>query len=251
MSKIRIIGTVLIASILAGCSTTPKKDEYQGMSVGKIYSKGKKRIQDKKFTSAIKDFEAIEARFPYGELSEKSQLGLIYAHYKKNDAASALAAIERFIRMYPKHPQVDYVHYMKGLVHHENYVGTVTAYLPVDKSARDVTEAKSAFDAFKTLINKFPNSEYLKDARQRMVFLRNEFAKHEIHVAEYYMKREAYLAAANRASYVVKHFDKTTSIPDALVIMHKAYSKLGMQTLAKSAFDTLKVNFPGTETELS
>jgi outer membrane protein assembly factor BamD len=227
---------------LIGCNS--KKDAYKGMTATQIYAQGQKNLKKENYTEAAKDFEALEARYPYGEYSDKSQLDLIYSYYKKNEPAMALSAAERFIRMNPRHPQTDYAYYLKGLVNYEENMSFKYRHLPLDRSARDSTPAQDSFDTFKELIERFPNSSYAKDARQRMVYLRDQLAHHEMGIVDYYMNRGAYLSAANRANYIVKHYEHTSVIPDALRAMVKAYRALGMNELADDAEKVLKLNFP-------
>jgi outer membrane protein assembly factor BamD len=214
------------------------------MSAAEIYAQAEKNVAKEKFPQASKDFEALEARFPYGEYSDKAQLGLINAYYKQNEPILAISAADRFIRMNPHHPRVDYAYYLKGLVTFDQNYSFTFRYLPLDKCTRDPSTAMESFDAFKELLDRFPNSQYAPDARQRMVFLRNQLAKHELSVVHYYIKRGAYLSAANRANYIVKHFEHTPAVPEALAAMVKCYRELGMQQLADDALKTLKNNYP-------
>lgn len=243
LKNLGIIITVSTAFLLVGCQSKDK-DNYKGMSAAEIYAQAEKNVAKEKFPAAAKDFEALEARFPYGEYSDKAQLGLINAYYKQNEPALAISAADRFIRMNPHHPHVDYAYYLKGLVTFDQNYSFTFRYLPLDKSTRDPSTAIESFDAFKELIDRFPNSEYAPDARQRMVFLRNQLANHELSVVKYYVKRGAWLSAANRANYIVKHFEKTAVIPEALAIMVTCYRHLGMQQLADDALKTLQTNFP-------
>ena len=243
LKNLGIIITLIAAILLVGCQSKDK-DNYKGMSASEIYAQAKKNVEKEKFPAAAKDFEALEARFPYGEYSDKAQLGLINAYYKQNEPALAISAADRFIRMNPHHPHVDYAYYLKGLVTFDQNYSFTFRYLPLDKSTRDPSTAIESFDAFKELIDRFPNSEYAPDARQRMVFLRNQLANHELSVVKYYVKRGAWLSAANRANYIVKHFEKTAVIPEALAIMVTCYRHLGMQQLADDALKTLQTNFP-------
>jgi len=240
--RIGMVLTLLAVLLVTGCKGD--KDIYKGMSASEIYAQAEQNVAKEKYSQAAKDFEALEARYPYSEYSDKAQLGLINAYYKHNEPALAMSAADRFIRMNPRHPQVDYAYYLKGLVKFDENYTFAFRYLPLDKSARDPSTAQESFDAFKELIDRFPNSQYVPDARKRMVFLRNQLAHHEIQVVDYYMKRGAYLSAANRANYIVKHFENTDVIPRALAAMVQAYRKLGMQELADDALKTLQRNFP-------
>lgn len=242
LNNLRLITTLTTVFLLIGCQSS-NKDLYKGMSAADIYAQAEKNVAKEKFPQAAKDFEAIEARFPYGEYSDKAQLGLINAYYKQNEPAIAISAADRFIRMNPRHSEVDYAYYLKGLVTFDQNYSFAFRYFPLDKSARDPSTAIESFDAFKELLDRFPNSQYAPDARQRMVFLRNQLANHEMNVVRYYIKRGAYLSAANRANYIVKHFERTPVIPEALEAMVISYRKLGMQQLADDALKTLQTNF--------
>jgi outer membrane protein assembly factor BamD len=246
LNNLRLIITLFAAFLLVGCQSSDK-DLYKGMSAAEIYEKAEKNVSKEKFPQAAKDFEALESRFPYGEYSDKAQLGLINAYYKQNEPALAISAADRFIRMNPRHPRVDYAYYLKGLVAFDQNYSFTFRYLPLDKSTRDPSTAMESFDAFKELLDRFPKSQYAPDARQRMLFLRNQLANHEMGVVRYYMKRDAYLSAANRANYIVKHFQKTPVIPAALAAMVTCYRQLGMQPLADDALKTLQTNFPDSE----
>lgn len=248
LNNLRIIITLIAVLLLIGCQSS-NKDVYKGMSAAEIYAKAEKNVAKEKFPQAAKDFEALEARFPYGEYSDKAQLGLINAYYKQNEPALAISAADRFIRMNPHHPRVDYAYYLKGLVSFDQNYSVAFRYLPLDKSARDPSTAIESFDAFKELLDRFPNSQYAADARQRMVFLRNQLANHEMHVVRYYIKRGAYLSAANRANYIIKHFERTPTVPEALAALVTSYRKLGMEPLAENALKTLKTNFPDSAVE--
>jgi outer membrane protein assembly factor BamD len=214
------------------------------MSAEKIYNQGKSSAKKERYAMAVKDFEALEARYPYGDYTCKAQLALIHAYYKKDEAASATAAADRFIRMYPNHKDIDYVYYLKGLINYDENYSTAYRYFPIERSLRDPTLARESFDNFKTLLQRFPNSKYASDAKQRMIHLRNQLANHELYIAKHYLNKKAYIAAANRAGYIVNQFDQTEATPHALAIMVKAYQALGMEKLANDALVILNKNFP-------
>ena len=245
LNKLHIIFALTAALLLGGCKSD-NKDIYKGMSADEIYARAKQNEEKDHYGEAAKDYEALESRFPYGQYSDRSQIGLINAYYKHNDSALAITAADRFIRMNPHHPNVDYVYYLKGLVTFEQNYTFAFRYLPLDRSSRDPSSAQESFDTFKEMLDRFPHSQYAPDARKRMVFLRNQLASHELQVAEYYVERGAYASAANRASYILKHFEKTPSVPKALAILVLSYRKLGMEPLAEDAYKTLQANFPGS-----
>lgn len=252
----RIFGLIIAASlILSGCSLIPKQiDVTKDWSASKFYSEGKRALSDGDFEEAIQYYEQLEARFPFGKYAQQAQVEIAYAYYKFDEPESALIAADRFIKLHPRHPNVDYLYYLKGLVNFNAGKDLVSKYIPQDPTQRDPGAARASFDDFSILVRKYPESKYSEDARQRMLFLRNNLAEYEIHVARYYMKREAYLAASNRAKYVVENYQKTTAVPKALYLMSKAYKAIGLDDLAKDAKRVLDKNYPnyqdnGTITE--
>ncbi|MCL4122080.1 UNVERIFIED_CONTAM: hypothetical protein GTU68_010554 [Idotea baltica] len=194
--------------------------------------------------TAIDNLEALEAQFPFGDYAEQAQLELIYARYKANEHETAIAAADRFIRLHPQHPNVDYAYYLKGLSSFAKSKGFFDQLLPTDETKRDPGSARNSFSTFSELLNRFPESPYAPDARKRMIYLRNILARHEIHAANYYFFRGAYLAAANRGRYVVENFQKTPAVPDGLAVMAQAYYLMQMNDLANDAATLLATNYP-------
>jgi outer membrane protein assembly factor BamD len=234
--------------LLSACSTKNKPDLYQGMSADQIYAQAQHHVEKENYAQVIKDFEALEARYPYGEYSHKAQLGLIHAYYKRQEPALAISAADRFIRMNPRHPETDYAYYLKGQVSYEQNTPFMFRYLPLDRSARDPVPAKDAYEAFKLLVEKFPSSQYVPAARQRISDLRVQLAHHELQVVHYYVKRGAHLAAANRANYIITNYGETPVVPEALAEMVRAYRQLGMQHLANETLAKLQQHFPNHDT---
>lgn len=243
----KLASCLLVTLILSGCHSTSKDERYNSMSANEIYQQGVKNTNKKRFKPAVEDFEALEARYPFGDYADKAQLGSIYALYLNEDYAQALPATDRFIRMYPRHPHVDYAYYMKGLVHFSEAMGFFSKYLPMERAERDPTPAKKSLASFDHLVTHYPNSVYANNAKQRMVYLRNLIAENELFVARFNLKKGAYLAAANRANYIVVHFDKSPQIEEALAIMVQAYRRLERPELAQDAYAVLKQNFPQSE----
>ena len=243
----RIFGLLLILSLgLSGCSLVPEQiDVTENWSASKFYAEGKRSLADGDFETAIKYYEQLEARFPFGKYAQQAQVEIAYAYYKFDEPESSIIAADRFIKLHPRHPNVDYLYYLKGLVNFNAGKDLISKYLPQDPTQRDPGAARAAFDDFGILVRKYPGSKYAKDARQRMLFLRNNLAEYEIHVADYYMKRQAYVAASNRAKYVVENFQKTTAVPKALVIMINAYDAMGLSDLARDTNRVLQKNYPG------
>ncbi|MFZ5510800.1 MAG: outer membrane protein assembly factor BamD, partial [Pseudomonadota bacterium] len=179
--------------------------------------------------------------------AQQAQIEIAYAYYKSGDAASAIAAADRFIRLHPNHPNVDYVYYLKGIVNFNEDLGLLGHVSGQDMTERDPKAAKDSFDAFKELAAKFPNSKYTPDAVQRMEYLVNALASHEVHVARYYYNRGAYVAAVNRAQYAVKTYPQAPALEEALFIMVKAYDQLGLNELRDDAERVMRRNFPNSE----
>ncbi|MBS0288535.1 MAG: outer membrane protein assembly factor BamD [Proteobacteria bacterium] len=242
MKKLAIF--LIVAFLLSGCNSNSKEDRYNNLSANEIYNQGVKHARKKHFDKAIEDFEALESRYPFGEYADKAQLGAIYSYYANDDYPSALPAIERFLRMYPRHPAVDYAYYMKGLTHYSETQGFVTNYLPIERADRDITSLKKSLQAFQILTTRYPQSIYVMDAEQRMIYLRNVLAENELFAARFYLNKGAYLAAANRASIVITQFDRTPSMAQALFIMIQAYRKLELYDLANDTYRVLAFNYP-------
>jgi outer membrane protein assembly factor BamD len=243
--QINLIMTVFILVNLLGCSSIADlKDETKNWTVERLYSEAKEALDVGAHDTAIKYYELLEVRDPYGKYAQQAQLELIYAYYKFEEPESALVTAKRFIYNYPNHPHLDYVYYMRGLINFERNQGMLSHLFPLDRSQRDQSAAFEAFSQFAELIKRFPNSKYSQDARQRMIYLRNMLAEYELNVAQFYLKREAYLAAANRAKKVVESYQRTPSVPEALVIMAKAYKIMELNDLSESALKVLKLNYP-------
>ncbi|MGD0465867.1 MAG: outer membrane protein assembly factor BamD [Gammaproteobacteria bacterium] len=237
-----IIISLISLTALVGCSSK-NIDAYVGLSAKQIYSQGKEHAEEGNFSVAIKDFEALESNYPYGDYSDKAKLALIHAYYGKKEYLQAKAAADRFIRMYPNHPNVDYAHFMQGLAGYDQYYTTMYKMFRIDRSRREPTFAVQSFDDFKILLEKFPTSKYAQDTRQRMIHLRNQLALYNLYIAEYYLAKKAYIASANRANLIVSDFDGTVALESALKIMIQAYRSLGMPELEKNSINLLNVNF--------
>ena len=240
---------VLLAFGPGGCEMFgDKPDKTKSWSAQRLYDSAKTALNGGDYETAIDFFEKLTSRYPFGVLAQQGQLEVAYAYYKYEEPASALAAADRFIQLYPSHPSLDYVYYLKGLISFNKGKGFLTSiverYIPSDESQKDTEALREAFHSFSELASKFPDSQYTSDANKRMVYLRNTLSKHEIHVAEYYMERGAYVAAANRAKYVVENYQRTPSVAEGLVIMAKAYKILKLEQLSDEALQVLKLNFP-------
>lgn len=236
----------LTALLLAGCSMPEQIDETKDWSVSRLYTEAHDALNDGDYEQAVKYYEKLEARFPFGPYATQSQLDIIYAYFKDGEPDSAIAAADRFIKLNPQHDYVDYAYYMKGLANYNREQSFIRRYFTSDPSVLDAGAAQQAFRDFADLLERYPESRYAEDARQRMLYLRNNVAKYQLHVARFYLRREAYLAAANRANRVVSEFQRTEVVPDALEIMIEAYTKLGMHELAADAQRVLALNSPAT-----
>ena len=235
---------LLIATLAltAACSSQQVVDE--NLSETELYKQAQEQLDNKNYTPAVATLKALESRYPFGRYAEQAQLELIYAYYKNQEPEAAKAAAERFIRLHPQHPNVDYAYYLKGLASFEQDRGLLARFLPLDMTKRDPGAARDSFNEFAQLVNRYPNSRYAPDAKARMIYLRNLLAAYEVHVAHYYLKRDAYVAAANRGRYVVENFQETPAVGDGLAVMTEAYQRLGLDDLAATSLTTLKLNYP-------
>jgi outer membrane protein assembly factor BamD len=237
------VAALALATTLVGCSFFGKEfDETEGWSASKLYAEAASEMDSGGYTRAIELYEKLEARYPFGRYAMQAQLDVAYAHYKADQPDEAIAAADRFIKLYPQNPYVDYAYYLKGIVNYNRSVGFLDKYIPTDPSQRDPGAALDAFSDFSELVQRFPNSKYSEDARQRMVYLRNNLAQHEVNVGRYYIKRGAYIAAANRANYVIERFQRTPAVQGALEVLVEAYRGLGDDKLAADAQQVLEVN---------
>lgn len=236
MATIRVTALFALLLLVSGCSLFPdEEDMTKGWSASKFYSEASASMSEGDYETAIKHYEGLEARFPFGRYAMQAQLDAAYAYYRNGDQEQAIAAADRFIKLHPNHPYVDYAFYMKGLVNFNRNMGLFDRFLPIDSSQRDSSAAMDSFNDFSELIRRYPGSKYSADAKKRLIYLRNNIAASHVHAARYYMKRGAYLAAANRCVKVVENYQRTPSIKDALEIMIDAYDKLGMERLASDA----------------
>lgn len=232
---------------LSGCSFFEKEEikADESWSVERVYSEANAALSIGDYQKAITYYEQLEARFPFGDYAQQALLESAYAHYKSDDPETAIATLDRFVRVYPLNPNIDYAIYLRGLVNFHRDIGLIEKYVPRDESQRDPGAAEDALRDFNTLVKRFPKSRYAEDSAQRIVYLRNRLAQHEINVANYYMRRGAYLAAANRGKYVIENYPRTPAMPEALVVMAKAYKVMDMLDLSEDALRVLELNYPG------
>lgn len=239
---------ILLALLAGGCGLLPDgKDETSGWSAQKLYTEAKASMSDGSYDKAIKYFETLEARYPYGRYAQQAQLEVAYAYYRSSEPALAISACDRFIKLHPNHPNVDYAYYLKGLVNFNEDQGMLGYVSAQDPTERDPKAARESFQAFKELVTRFPESRYTPDATARMNYLVNALASHEVHVALYYFRRGAYVAAANRAQYVLRNYPDAPALEQALFVMIKSYDALGITDLRDDADRVMRKNFPQSE----
>jgi outer membrane protein assembly factor BamD len=237
---------VAMVALLSACSTatTDSFNDYKGESPHQIFIKGKQALQEGSYSEAIKRFEALDVQYPFGPDMESAQLYLIYAYYMKEEYILAVAAADRFIKLHPTSPHVDYVYYLRGISAFYQNMGVLEKLVVIDITTRDLTQIQKAYYYFKELTERFPSSRYTPSAHQYMIYLRNIMANHELQVGEYYYRRRAYVASANRASDLVAHYQGAPSVIDGLVLMAKSYRQLGLTKLEQDTVKVLKYNYP-------
>jgi len=231
-----------LALCLSGCRKD--KDFENELTAEQIYQRGIEALSRNNWGRAIGAYKALQTRYPFGRYTEQSMIDLSYAYYKADEPENALSTLDRFIRTYPAHPNVDYAYYLKGLVNYSQNQGFLEKIMPDRIRDRDQSMAQDAFMDFGELIRRFPDSRYVPDARQRMVFLRNNLAAYEIGVAQYYLRRKAYIAAVNRARYALETYPNTPQLSEALIVLVKAYDKLKLPELSEGSMAVLKLNYP-------
>lgn len=240
----RISFLILIASVLLISGCRKDKDFDDERNAAQLYRDGHNALTNKSWDRAVQSYKLLQVRYPFGRYTEQSMLDLSYAYFRRGETESALSNLERFIRTYPTHPNVDYAYYLKGLVNYEQNLGFLEKIMPTRVRDRDQSSARDAFMDFAELLRRYPDSRYVPDARQRMVFLKANLAAYEIEVAGYYMRRKAFIAASNRARYALEMYPNTPESADALAMLHSAYTELELSELAQGAWDTLALNYP-------
>jgi len=237
----------ILLLLLSGCSLFDgeEEDEFAGLSTEEqFYQRALGQLNGQNFRGSITTYQALESRFPFGRFAAQAQIEIVYAYYRNQDMEAARAAADRFIRLHPDNENVDYAYYMKGLASFEDGSGLFARFLPVDHTKRDPGRAQESFSDFAQLLALYPDSPYAADARSRMVYLRNNLAAYEIHVANYYLERLAYIAALRRGQYVVENFQGTPAVADGVAIMVEAYLRMGLSDLADTSLALLKENYP-------
>ena len=238
----------LVIFLLSGCSYfDEKEDKTKNWNADRFYAEAKGNLDAGNYAQAVDFYQRLEARYPFGKHAQQALIDLAYSYFKSEQHDASISASNRFIKLYPQNIHVDYAYYLKGLANFNKGKATLQRFIPdefADESQRDPGASFEAFQDFSELIKRFPDSQYVEDAEQRMRHLRNNLAENEVHVANYYMRRGAFIAAANRARFVIENYDRTPVVPEALVIMAKAYRVLEMEDLANDAIRVLKLNYP-------
>jgi outer membrane protein assembly factor BamD len=246
--RMRIAIVVIMMLFLGSCAIfgpPTELDDTKGMSADRIYALASEKLSDKDYEKAIGYFKKLESRYPNGKFAAQAQLDTAYAYYKKDDPAQCVSTVDRFIKLHPNHPNLDYAYYLKGVAYFKQR-GFMEKLTFQDISDRDPKVLTQSFLAFKDLLNLYPNSRYIKDATERMVYLKNKLADHELHVARHYMKLKTYVAALNRAKYVIEIYPDSNFMEEALVICISAYDSLGMEDLKEDNLRVLKQNYPNS-----
>ena len=237
-------GTLLALVVLAGCGSTTKDNERA--SVEKLYAEAKDDLASGSYDLAVKQLERVEGRAAGTLLAQQAMLDLAYAKWRLNDRVEAIATLDRFIKLHPSSPAMDYALFLKGVVNFNDSMGFLSGISRQNLSERDQQASRDAYQAFEQLVQTFPDSKYSDDGRARMAYIVNALAEYELHVARYYFRREAYVAAANRAQLALREYPQTPSTEEALYIMAASYDKLGLEQLRADAERVLKQNYPST-----
>lgn len=245
--SLKYVLLLLFSLALWGCSSNDELPDMADTGEQDMYEQAQDYLENASYSQAVRALQLLESRYPFGKYAEQAQLELIYAHYQAYEHEAAVEAADRFIRLHPQHPNVDYAYYMKGLSAYTSNSDIFDRFVPTDPAERDTSHAKEAFAEFSQLVARFPASPYAADARARMIYLRNLLARHEIMVANYYFRRGAYLAATNRGAFVVENFQRTPAVADGLAVMAQGYILLGYNDLARDTIAVLALNYPDHE----
>jgi outer membrane protein assembly factor BamD len=245
MRSVTALAAVLLAVTLSSCGLFKDKDEEtKNWSAEQFYRAAKEELDNGNWDAAVKMYEKLEAKFPFGRYAQQAQLEVAYAYYKQGEGAQAISSIDKFVKLHPNHPNVDYALYLKGLANFKEDLGPLTRLAKQDLADRDPKAARESFETFKALLQRFPGSRYTNDARERMIYLVEALARHEIRVARYYMLRGAYLAAANRAQDAIVRFPNSPTHREALEVLVEAYDRMSMPELRDDSKKLLARNFP-------
>lgn len=241
----RVLLLLVLVMAMAGCKTFGKRgNELETLPVEQLYQRGVTAIDAGNYGQAAETFSRLIGRFPFGAYSEQSQINLAYAQYKSYKNDDAYSTINRFIRTYPTHKNIDYAYYLRGLINFDRQTDFLSRMVGLDTTRRDQAFLNQSFEDFSELLKRYPQSRYAPDGRQRLIYLRDSMAKAEINIALFYLRKGAYVAAANRAKYVVETYPQTVQVGDGLAIMVDSYRALGQDQLAADAERVLKLNYP-------
>lgn len=242
-----LLAAFAAALVLAACGSSPTiNDETAGWSAQKIYTEAREEMRSGGWERAIKLLESLESKYPFGRFAQQAQIDIAYSYWKNNDLTSAVAACDRFIKLYPNHEVLDYVYYLRGLILFNEDLGLLGKVSKQDPTERDSRGLRESFDSLRTLVSRWPDSKYAEDSRLRLKYLVNALAQNEVHVARYYMKRGAYVAAVNRAQYAIQTYPNAPAQEEALYIMVTAYDAMGMKDLRDDARRVLDRNYPNS-----
>ncbi len=245
--KLKNLFYIVFALALSGCGLFGDRvDETKNFTAAKLYADAKEELTSGSYERAVQLFERLESRYPFGPYAQQAQLEIAYAYFKQGDQAQALAAVERFIKLHPNHPNVDYMYYLRGLITFNDSLGFLNFIANQDITERDPKASRDSFDAFKQLAIQFPDSKYTPDATLRMKYLVNALAQYDLHVAKYYYRRQAFLAAANRAQAAIREYPDAPAIEEALYVLVKSYDALGLTELRDDANRVFTKNFPNS-----
>ena len=242
----RALALAMLMAVLAGCGSTPKEAESQ-WSAERLYAEAKEEASQGNYERAGKLYERLEGRASGTALAQQAQIERAYMLYKGGEKAQALSTLERFIKLHPTSAAIDYALYLQGLINFNDNLGLLGSYTAQDLSERDQQASRDSYQAFRQLVERFPQSQYAPDARLRMTYIVNSLAAYEVHVARYYYRRGAYVAAANRAQQTVQEFQQSPSAEEALFLMASSYERLGLTQLRDDAERVLKQNYPDSD----
>lgn len=243
MSLARWFVILSVILTLSACASW-KEDPTRNWSASQLYGEAKAALDGGSYDQAVEYYELLEARFPFGRFAQQAQIEIPYAYYKAGESEAALVAVDRFIQLNPRHPNLDYAYYLRGLINFNRDQGFLTNVFPMDPAELDTKPLNQAFQDFSRLVNEFPESRYAADSRQRLIFIRNALAAHEVRVAEFYMERRAWVAASQRAGYVVERYQGAEVMPQALAILVQSYQALDLADLAEDTMAVLELNYP-------
>ncbi|MFL2705482.1 MAG: outer membrane protein assembly factor BamD [Gammaproteobacteria bacterium] len=249
LNKILVICSLVLSIVLLSSCSNNEELPDERLLEKDLYDSSQTRLRNGNFSNAIASLEALERRFPFGRYAEQAQAELIYAYYMNFEFEAARSAAERFITLHPRHPHASYAYYLRGLAAFTDDSGVFSKYFESDLSKRDIQTAEQSFDDLSEFLARYPESPYASHAKQRMIYLKNILAKHEIYIAEFYMDRKAYIAAIGRARFVIEHMPDTPQIPEALSVLVRAYDFLEYEDLKNKNLTILQTNYPEFNTK--